>query len=73
VDLAINSSLSISVLLQDGNSALMQACNDGYLDGAKLLLHKGAKANLQNKVFYYDIAIVAIEGEMRNRGRYKIS
>ena len=41
----------------------MQACWDGYLEGAELLLKKGANANFQNEVFHYDIAIVAMEGE----------
>jgi hypothetical protein len=51
----------------------MEACCHGYLEGAELLLKKGANANFQNKVFNYDIAIVAMEGERRNRGRYNIS
>ena len=51
----------------------MEACYDGYLEGAELLLKKGAKVNFQDKVFYSDIAIVAMEGERRNRGRYSIS
>ena len=51
----------------------MEACRYGYLEGAELLLNKGAKVNYQIKVIYYDIAIVAMEGDMRNIGRYRIS
>ena len=42
--------LSLSPLLQDGDTPLMRAANGGYTDCVKKLLSSGAVVDLANKV-----------------------
>ena len=46
----ISVSLHMSVITQDGDSALMMAVREGMTEVISLLLKTGAKTDLQNKV-----------------------
>ena len=46
----ISVSLHMSVITQDGNSALMEAASEGRTEVVSLLLEAGANIQLQNKV-----------------------
>ena len=41
---------TLSSLLQNGRTALMEAISEGYLDIVRLLLAQGANVNLQDSV-----------------------
>ena len=46
----ISVSLHVSVITQDGKSALMMAAREGRTEVVSLLIEAGANINLQNKV-----------------------
>ena len=43
---------TLSSLLQNGRTALMEASSEGYLDVVRVLLAQGANVNLQDSVSY---------------------
>ena len=42
--------LALCCLLQEGNTALIRASENGHLEVLRLLLNAGADSNVQNKV-----------------------